>query len=173
MNRILFEIYEILETLLSAIPGTPGVYLRRSLYNIVLKRSGCRFNTGLRVRIQVPGNVVIGDNVRLNYGVWVAANHNKDGGVIMGNDVLIGPYTVVHSGNHKFRDCSVPINKQGFNFKTINIEDDVWIASHCTILSGVTIGKGSVVAAGSVVTKDIPPYAVVAGVPAKVISMRD
>jgi galactoside O-acetyltransferase len=173
MKRIQYEIFEIIETMLSIFPGTPGKYLRRYLYKIFFKEVGNKFSAGLRVKIQVPGNIQVGNNVSFNYGVWIAANKHKDGGIIFGNNVLVGPYTIIHSGNHRFKDASLPIFKQGFEFKTITIEDDVWIAAHCTILSGVKLGKGSVVAAGSVVTKDVPPYAVVAGVPAKIISHRE
>ena len=80
---------------------------------------------------------------------------------------------VEFTGNHKFKDPNILINKQGFEFDKIVIEDDVWIAARCTILSGVTIGRGSVIAAGSVITKDIPPFSVVAGVPGKIISKRE
>ncbi|MFD1316098.1 DapH/DapD/GlmU-related protein [Namhaeicola litoreus] len=78
----------------------------------------------------------------------------------------------MHSGNHKFKEPNKNINNQGFNFKNITVEVDVWIAARCTILSGVNIGKGSVIAAGSVITKDIQPYSVVAGVPGKIIAKR-
>ncbi len=61
---------------------------------------------------------------------------------------------------------------QGGTRSSIKIEDDVWLGVNSTVLAGVTIGKGSIVAAGAVVTKDVPPYAIVAGVPAKVISTR-
>jgi acetyltransferase-like isoleucine patch superfamily enzyme len=172
MQRINFEIYEFLETLFSTLPGTPGKLLRRLFFKFYFKKCGNNFSTGLRVKIQMPGNIIVGNNVGFNYGVWIAANRHKDGGIVFGNNVLIGPYTVIHSGNHKFIDAALPISKQGFVFKTITIEDDVWIAAHCTILSGVTLGKGSVIAAGAVVTKDVPPYAIVAGVPAKVVSNR-
>ncbi len=62
--------------------------------------------------------------------------------------------------------------KQGVKREFVRIEDDCWIAANTVILAGVTIGKGSVIAAGSVVNKDVPPYSVVAGVPAKVIKSR-
>ena len=109
----------------------------------------------------------------MNYGVWIASNKHKKGSIRIGNNVLIGPYSILHSGNHKFKNPNISINKQGFEFDEIVIEDDVWIAARCTILSGVTIGRGSVIAAGSVITKDIPPFSVVAGVPGKIISKRE
>ena len=71
-----------------------------------------------------------------------------------------------------FKDVEKPMREQGFKFGVIHIEDDVWIAAQCTILAGVTIGRGSVIAAGSVITKDVPPYSIVGGVPGKVIGTR-
>lgn len=173
MHRLKYEIFDFLETLFSTVAGTPGKILRRAFYKLYLNKCGKKLSVAQRVKIQVPANITIGDNVGFNYGAWIAANRHNDGGINFGNNILIGPYTVIHSGNHKFKDASLPICRQGFEFKTITIEDDVWIAAHCTILSGVTLGKGSVIAAGSVVTKDVPAYSVVAGVPAKVISYRE
>ncbi|MNG32136.1 Virginiamycin A acetyltransferase [compost metagenome] len=74
--------------------------------------------------------------------------------------------------NHVFSDKTKPIKEQGIYRQGITIEDDCWIGSNVTILDGVTIGTGSVVAAGAVVTKDVPPYSVVGGVPAKIIKER-
>lgn len=172
LRRTEYEIYEILETVFSVVSGTFGKYLRRIFYGFFLNNCGKNLNVGLRVKIQVPRNVDVGKNVGFNYGVWIAANYNKNGKIILGNNVLIGPYSILHSGNHNFKDPKTPIHKQGFKFNRIIIEDDVLISARCTILSGVTIGKGSVIAAGSVITKNIPPYSVVAGVPGKIISTR-
>ena len=172
LNRVKYEFFELLEVVFSVLPGTIGKYGRQLLYSIFLRKCGRGFNVGLRVRIQVPSNVHIGKKVSLNYGVWIAANQDENGKVDIRDNVLIGPYTVLHSGNHNYKNSDMPIYQQGFTFNRILIEEDVWIAARCTILSGVTIGKGAVVAAGSVVTKDVPPYAVVAGIPAKVISQR-
>jgi len=173
IQRVEYEFFEVLETLFSIIPGTIGKYLRKIQYNIFLKKCGKWLNIGLRVKIQRPSNVFIGNGVSINYGVWMAANNNPNGNIYIGNNVLIRPYSILHSGNHNFKDPNKIIYKQGFSFSNIVIEDDVWIAARCTILSGVTIGKGSVIAAGSVITKNIPPYSVVAGVPGKVISKRE
>jgi acetyltransferase-like isoleucine patch superfamily enzyme len=104
--------------------------------------------------------LIVGANSRLN-GVHISARHS----VIIGNNVRIAPYTIIldsdfHDVNDHFAE-----GKSG----DIVIEDNVWIATRSTILKGVTIGKGSVVAAGSVVTRNVPPGTIVAGVPAKVI----
>ncbi|HRK98358.1 MAG: acyltransferase [Alphaproteobacteria bacterium] len=94
------------------------------------------------------------------------------GGITIGDHVRIAAHTSLIAFNHNFEDPDKPINHQGYRSSGIIIEDDVWIASGVRVLDGVTIGKGAVIGAGAVVTKDIPPYAIAAGVPAKVIKTR-
>jgi len=71
--------------------------------------------------------------------------------------------------NHSYQDITIPIHKQGVSRQEITVEDEVWIGANCVVVAGVTIGKHSVIAAGSVVTKDVPPYSVVVGNPGRVI----
>ena len=78
----------------------------------------------------------------------------------------------MRSANHVFLDKYSLICDQGHERGDITIGNDVWIAAHVCVLPGVTIGDGAVCGAGAVVTKDVPPYSVVAGVPAKIIKMR-
>ena len=85
---------------------------------------------------------------------------------------MMGPRVSIYAENHVFDDPTILIKDQGVEKKEVVIEDDCWIASNSIILAGVTIGKGSVVAAGSVVTENVPTYSVVAGVPAKWIKSR-
>jgi len=85
---------------------------------------------------------------------------------------MISPRVSIYAENHVFDSTEDTIKSQGVKRKTVVIEDDCWIAANSIILAGVTIGKGSVVAAGSVVSKDVPPYSVVAGVPARIIKSR-
>ncbi|MEH7299390.1 acyltransferase [Neobacillus drentensis] len=94
------------------------------------------------------------------------------GEINIGNNVMLGPNVNIIAENHVFDDISIPIKKQGVVQKGIIIEDDCWIGSGATILDGVKVGKGSVIAAGSVVTKDVPPFSVVGGIPAKLIKTR-
>lgn len=95
------------------------------------------------------------------------------GGITIGNHVLIGQCVNIHSENHIFADPNRLIMEQGVSYQGVIVEDDVWIGSKATILDGVTIGKGSVVAAGAVVTRSVPPYTIVGGVPAKEIKTRN
>ncbi|MBI2283791.1 MAG: acyltransferase [Bacteroidetes bacterium] len=94
------------------------------------------------------------------------------GYIEIGNNVMISPRVSIYAENHVFDSNEHPMKEQGVKKQFVRIEDDCWIAANSIILAGVTIGKGSVIAAGSVVTKDVPPYSVVAGVPARVIKQR-
>lgn len=104
--------------------------------------------------------LVIGDNVGLNYGVDIGCTHQ----ITIGNDVMIGSFTNIIDNNFHPVDSHDTIMG-----KKVTIKDNVWIGNHCMILPGVCIGKNSVVAAGSVITRDVPDNVLVAGVPAKII----
>lgn len=95
------------------------------------------------------------------------------GGLEIGDYVRIGPNVIIYAANHIFSNPDIPIKDQGLSSYGIKIEEDVWIGAGAIVLDGVTIGKGSVIGAGAVVTKDIPPYSVAVGVPAKVIKKRE
>ncbi len=95
------------------------------------------------------------------------------GGVTIGDRVYTSPFTQIIAVNHVFDDPNRPFVEQGITAKGIVIEDDVWLGASAVITDGVKIGKGSVVAAGAVVTRDVPPHSVVAGVPAKVLKTID
>ncbi|MGR6086949.1 MAG: acyltransferase [Arcticibacter sp.] len=114
------------------------------------------------------GFIKLGENCSINpYAVLYG-----HGGLTIGDNVLIAAHSVLIPANHIFSDPRTLIRFQGESKNGITVEDDVWIGAGCQILDGVRIGKGAIVAAGSVVNKDVPPYCVVAGVPAKVIKYR-
>lgn len=112
--------------------------------------------------------IIIGNNVGISQNCFIAAR----GLITIGNDVIIGPGVSIFSENHNFSRIDIPIVFQGETRLNVTIRDDVWIGTKAIILAGVTIGAHSIVAAGSVVTKDVPEYCIVAGVPAKVIKVR-
>lgn len=91
------------------------------------------------------------------------------GGVHIGNRVYTSPFTQLIAVNHVFDDPTRPFVEQGITAEGIVIEDDVWLGASAVITDGVRVGRGAIVAAGAVVTKDVPPYTVVGGVPAKPI----
>ena len=91
------------------------------------------------------------------------------GGIRIGDDVLLAPRVQVLAVNHVFTDPTRPIMMQGITAQGIAVEDGCWIGAGAIILDGVTVGRGSCVGAGSVVTKSIPPHSLAVGVPARVI----
>lgn len=94
------------------------------------------------------------------------------GGVHIGNEVYTGPMVQMVAVNHVYQDANRPIREQGITAQGIVIEDDVWIGANATIVDGVRVGKGSIIGAGSVVTRDIPPYSIAVGSPAKPVKDR-
>lgn len=91
----------------------------------------------------------------------------------IGEDVMMGPNVTILTHNHRFDSISIPMRLQGFEeYKPVTIEDDVWVGQQVIILPGTHIGRGSIIGAGSVVTKDVEPYSIVGGNPAKLIRMR-
>ena len=114
------------------------------------------------------GHIHIGEYCSVNrMGIILGA-----GGVKIGNKVRIGPRVNIVTNNHVFKERDRPIIEQGLNIAPVIIKDDVWIGVNVTILPGVTVGEGSVIAAGAVVTKDVPDYTIVAGIPAGKIGER-
>ncbi len=119
----------------------------------------------------VQGEVAIGQDCTIQaYSILVGVPNS--GGITIGNGVRIAPHVMIFAANHNFDDTNIPIFKQGVTSAPITIEDDVWIAGKVMITAGVHIGHGSIIGAGAVVTKDIPPWSVAVGVPAKVIKTR-
>jgi len=111
--------------------------------------------------------IQIGDNSGLGIDCWIRGN------VIIGDNVMMGPQAIIYARYHNFDRTDIPMNRQGMEESgTVTIEDDVWIGARVTILKNVIIGKGSIIGAASVVTKNIPPYSIAAGDPAKVIRSR-
>ncbi|WP_277858454.1 acyltransferase [Latilactobacillus curvatus] len=124
---------------------------------------------GFGVLQNLGSGLIAGDNVGISANSFISVR----GDVIIGNDVIIGPYFSLHSENHIFSDTTKKIRLQGTERKGVTIGNDIWIGAKVTVLDGVKIGSGSVIAAGAVVVKDVPENCIVAGVPAKVISYRN
>jgi len=139
-------------------------------------RKGCPINIGNNVSIEKgvvistseKGRIFIGNNVYI--GEYCVLMSNEE--IEIGDNVLISPHNDIVDFEHIYQDINRPVNLQGLNTKKITIQEDVWLGSGSKILMGVTIGKGAVVGAGSIVTTDIPPYHVVVGNPAKTIKVR-
>jgi acetyltransferase-like isoleucine patch superfamily enzyme len=117
---------------------------------------------------EIGEGLKVGDNSNIGSYAYIGCS----GYIEIGNNVMISPRVGIYSENHNFQHTDIPMKEQGVTREFVKIEDDCWIASNSIILAGVTVGKGSIVSAGSVVTKDVPPYSIVGGVPAKVIKQR-
>tara|TARA_B100002019_G_C21130210_1_gene527888 strand:+ start:46 stop:738 length:693 start_codon:yes stop_codon:yes gene_type:complete len=136
---------------------------------------GDNFSLGYNAIIECTGalrsvgdSLFVGNNVGINHYCFIGVR----GEVYIGDNVIFGPYVCVLSENHIFKDLNIPIREQGeLRYKTV-IEDNVWIGAGAKILPGVVIGKGSIIASGAVVTKDVENFSVVGGVPAKFIKKR-
>ncbi|MEL6468421.1 MAG: acyltransferase [Cyanobacteria bacterium J06623_4] len=138
--------------------------------------------------INHKSSIFISENVMIDRGVDIKASYDNieigkhthigpytcisGGKIVIGDDCLIASHCGIYANNHTFSDALVKIREQKSSFKGIFIEEDCWLGSGVRVVDGVTIGKGSVIGAGAVVTKNIPPYSVAVGVPAKVISTR-
>jgi maltose O-acetyltransferase len=153
------------QAFLEAVPGKTGEYLRNRLYGYVC---GKRVRVLKGVVLHHPTRLKIGDFAGISSGTQI----NAAGGVQIGNNVLIGPHCIIWSQNHRYEALDIEIRKQGYEYKSVVIEDDVWIGASSVILPGVTLMRGTVVAAGAVVVRSTTEGVVVAGIPAKPISSR-
>lgn len=114
----------------------------------------------------------VGIKIGSRVGIGDFAHLGGAGGLEIGKDCIIGPYLSCHPENHRFEELNLSIRLQGHTRKGIIIGPDCWIGAKVTILDGVEIGKGSVVAAGAVVTKPFPPFSIIGGVPARLLGTR-
>jgi acetyltransferase-like isoleucine patch superfamily enzyme len=111
----------------------------------------------------------------MGYGSSIAQNcsiASEHSGVVIGKNVMMAPNAVIVDFNHGFSSTKIPMVIQSNESKKVIIEDDVWIASNCTIGKGVKIGRGSIISANSLVNKDVDPFSIFGGVPAKLIKHR-
>lgn len=114
-----------------------------------------------------------GSKIAIDEGSGLGQNCAIHGPVSIGKYVMMGPNVLILTQNHRFDRIDIPMALQGnTQHLPVIIEDDVWIGARCILLPGVRIGQGAILAAGSVVSHDVPPYSIVGGVPAKVIHWR-
>lgn len=191
INKIFKLLFQIYISILSSIPTEIGKRLRYIAYKSLFKKTNGRFSIDTGVTIMGFENITLGDNVAFMQNSYIYAH---DDGVLMigdnftmntnsqlgasfgkieiGNNCAIAPNCVLRASNHTFDNPNIPFREQGHTYGEIIIEDDVWISSNCVITANTKIGKSSVIGAGSVVTKDVEPYSIIGGVPAKLIRKR-
>ena len=116
----------------------------------------------------IGAGLKVGDNSNIGPYSYIGCS----GYIEIGENVMISPRVSLYAENHNFQEVDRTMKDQGVDIQSLVIEDDCWIAANSVILAGVKVGQGSVIAAGSVVTKNVAPYSVVAGNPAKLIRKR-
>ena len=144
--------------------GKPFHWIKRCLLSIALTRCGKGVNVGFACT--VSPHVEIGDCSSFGNRCIVQAS------VRIGSDVMMGPDVKIYTRNHKMDEISRPMRLQGDSLSPVVIGDDVWIACNVVILPGVSIGSHAVIGAGTIVTRDVPDYAIVVGNPGMVIRFR-
>lgn len=187
--RLRAALEEFWIALFAWVPTPVGLMLRLAAWRWLFARCGSvRFGTGLT--LMGCRNIELGNGVRLGRGSFVTAN---DGSLVLGDNVAvspcahlgadagrieigahtaIGPGTVIRAANHRFERQDLPIMRQGHQPGQVIVEEDVWIGANCVITPDVRIGRGAVVGAGAVVTRNVAPFTIVGGVPAKLIGRR-
>ena len=143
---------------------TRGEYLTS-----LLQRYGSLGRVTGEVKLNNPKNIYVGRGSYVNGGMLFASNNAK---IRIGSNCMISYNVHLRTDMHLHSDTNVPMCQQGHSERDIIIGDDVWIGYGAQILAGVSVGSGSIVGAGAVVTKDVPPYVIVGGVPAKIIHQR-
>jgi len=130
-------------------------------------------STGKNITLEDGAYFGKGDRITIGDNSGIGTKCQLYGKITIGKDVLMAPEVIILTRNHKHNKTDVPMRIQGFeDEKEVIIEDDVWIGTRAIIMPGVRIGKGSIVGAGSVVTKNVEPYSIVGGVPAKELKKR-
>lgn len=192
LRRLLEELEAVIWCVLAYLPGHGGNLVRGWWLRCQLQRLGRRpyFGAGVEIlgaeRIAIGDNfslmrgsalhahgggaVEIGDNVSINANTSIGAAER--GRIVLGNDVIIAQNVVLRASDHAHARVDAPIRTQGHTGGTIVIEDGVWIGANAVVTSNVRIGAHSIIGAGAVVTRDIEPYALAGGVPARVIRSR-
>jgi acetyltransferase-like isoleucine patch superfamily enzyme len=117
---------------------------------------------------QGTGDITVGKNTFFGDFCVIGSNER----IQIGRDVMISQAVTIRDTDHNFESLETPMNVQGMKTAAVHIEDDVWIGHGAIILKGVSVGEGAVVAAGAVVAKDVPKFAIVAGLPARVVKYR-
>jgi acetyltransferase-like isoleucine patch superfamily enzyme len=159
------HIYNLWYLLLEFLPFV----IRYPLYKLMFAKLGTDVHIDFKTYFRFPKQISIGSHISINRGCqFFAGFHAKNAKIILHDNVIIGPEVIFFAAGHDYASLKLPDNGA-----PITVHSHVWIGGRSTILQGVTIGEGAVVGAGSVVTKDVAPYTIVAGVPAKFIKKRE
>jgi maltose O-acetyltransferase len=141
----------------------PCLKLRGLLVRPALKRCGRNFQLAQRVTLNFPNCLEVGNDVYFAAGCWLHA----PGGIVVEDEVQLGPYVVLITGDHSLKDGSYRFGPGAR--APIRLQRGCWLAAHTTVIKGVTVGRGALVAANAVVTQDVPDFSIVGGVPARIL----
>lgn len=151
--------------------NTPYGGWARKVRQVVCR--GLFASIGVDVNVEKGAHFGSGQYIQIGDHSGLGVNSRINGPVRIGNYVMMGPDVMMIARNHRFSRTDIPMCQQGKEDpKPVEIEDDVWIGARAILLPGVTVGQGAIVGAGSVVTKSVPPYAIVAGNPARLVRSR-
>ena len=154
--------------LLRWLPGFEGIAIRSGFYRLLFARlDGFAFIYS-GAYLDHSYNIHAGRSLSINTGAFISARAP----LRFGHGVLVGPNVVIITSNHRYDMPDRPISEQGHQLAEIQIGDDCWIGANAVILAGVNVAEGTIVSAGSVVTRDTQPYTIVAGAPAERIGER-
>ena len=167
-KKIVFTFYLVF------LRNTPEDYRPYALFFPYLRRIFISFyldSCGLKVRVKSGAEIAmkstVGNFSELGTRCMIQSN------VSIGDNVIMGPDVKIYSRNHKFDSLELPIQNQGKSFHKTYIGNDVWLGANVIVTAGCKIGNHVIVAAGAVVTKDVPDFAIVGGVPAKILKYRN
>ncbi|PIC69191.1 galactoside O-acetyltransferase [Sporosarcina sp. P16b] len=148
--------------------GNKGLLIRYVLFKSISEKCGDNVSIHPQVYIFNARELSVGDNVSIHPMCYIDAT----GRIQIGSDVSIAHGTTIMSTNHQYSDVNLPIKDQPIDLINTQIDDDVWVGAKVTILAGIKVESGSVLAAGAVITKDVSKHTIVGGVPAIEIKNR-
>ena len=192
LSALISEFHIYFENFINSLPGISGVLIRRLYYSKHIKcgenlclgqfveitdttniqlGNNCSIGRFSALHAHGKGYIIIGDNFSMNSNSQIGAS--EYGEIIIGNDVIIAQNVVLRASDHEHSDSRKAIRYQGHTGGKIVIRDGSWIGANVVITRNVTIGEHTIIAAGAVITRDIPDFVVAGGVPAKVLRNRD
>lgn len=159
---ILFRLMELAGQLMP--PNAWGCRVRGMIYKPFLKNCGRNFQVGLQAKLEHLSNIEVGDDVYIGHGSWISGVR---GGVKLDDQVMLGPFVRMVSSNHLFENGSARF-PSGVG-APIQVGYGTWIAGGATLIAGTTVGRSCLIAAGCVVTSNVPDQAIIGGVPGRII----
>lgn len=174
IGRLLPRVRKALRIAPYSLLALAELILTQTLEHTIPRRSlravGCEVYIAPNVSFRFPKNIELGDRVGLGPGCRIWASPNAR--IIMRAHAMLGPDVTIVTANHNYSDRFTPVSVQDAREFDVDIGEDVWIGAKAVVLPGVTIGSGAIVAAGAVVNRNVEPFSIVGGVPARVIGTR-